>query len=740
MQNLTSDGRITKCTKTATHYEIYVTTVSWDCTLCDKTHASNNFKLLYTTQTGVFELFCMAKKQVVKQLGAIDSGSVMQVDGSDDGDYQSDDGEEPNPDAAEEPNPDDDPAQHENDVTLGDVKKHNKMLYVYLTHTYAEYLDINAYEPDMDQIVATYLKKNTGDDDNPFWVEQYIFEPKTRQTEFVCPFAHTRHTDADAVLKYTLNGQNGCELFYTCKCDVARENYHVCERPGFKGLLPEMLETFCVAYGDDYSFIRGKGPTYVITNKAGGFMMYSASKEKEMKAKNGDIVFTGKDYNFRPWPMIEGGGIDIPFNKFFDTLKGAGANRRQFENLVFCPDAPGIPDDIKRKIMTNGDRDFNLFTGMKYSPSSAIQECRELEILPAEIDVTNAGLIEHAEEACKSLLEHLESIICQDDDKAYTYLLNWCAHLMQKPWEKPGVAIVMLSSEEGAGKNAVTEKLQAVVGLRDPFNLSVATADPDKLFGRFNITLSHKLLVILNEADVSGQYSGKIKGLVTDPDVPLEAKFVDSYIEDSFHRFIFTSNKDAAVATVSGSRRYKMYRVSDKYTGPANADSEPYFKAIRDVPDAAFALLLLTRDIRAFNPRAFVKGDADFEAVRANFNATETMIDGMMRQGYVLEQFNGSSLIRRWMFGGVPIPKTHFTDILGGFDWSVFWKAIGGKTGDIATEVRTKKKKARTLCVQFESLLDAREAWAEKYYGELPEGWDEDEEEGVSRTVTPIFA
>ena len=42
------------------------------------------------------------------------------------------------------------------------------------------------------------------------------------------------------------------------------------------------------------------------------------------------------------------------------------------------------------------------------------------------------------------------------------------------------------------------------------------------------------------------------------------------------------------------------------------------------------------------------------------------------------------------------------------------WKAIGSKKGDIAMEVRTKKKNVRTMCVQFEPLLDAREAWAKK--------------------------
>jgi phage/plasmid-associated DNA primase len=112
------------------------------------------------------------------------------------------------------------------------------------------------------------------------------------------------------------------------------------------------------------------------------------------------------------------------------------------------------------------------------------------------------------------------------------------------------VALVLTSASEGAGKNAFTEKLQAVVGVKEPHDLSIATADADKLFGRFNSSLSHKLLVILNEADVSGPYSAKIKGLVTDPTVEIEAKFVDPYTETSVHRFIFTSNSEKPVAAI----------------------------------------------------------------------------------------------------------------------------------------------------------------------------------------------
>jgi hypothetical protein len=297
------------------------------------------------------------------------------------------------------------------------------------------------------------------------------------------------------------------------------------------------------------------------------------------------------------------------------------------------------------------------------------------------------------------------------------------------------VALVLTSASEGAGKNAFTEKLQAVVGVKEPHDLSIATADADKLFGRFNSSLSHKLLVILNEADVSGPYSAKIKGLVTDPTVEIEAKFVDPYTETSVHRFIFTSNSEKPVAATVTGRRYKMYDVADTYTGPATDESKRYFQEIRDVPAAALALLLFNRDIRDYSPRGFGKGAADYAAYRANFTAVEKQLDEQLRQGYVLEERNENGLTRTWMFGGAPVPKA-----LMSWDWAAFWRAVGGKKGDMAKEVRTKTQGQRVLCVQFEPLRVCRQVWSDKFYGTLPDGWGDDEEAGVSRTVAPDFS
>jgi hypothetical protein len=58
----------------------------------------------------------------------------------------------------------------------------------------------------------------------------------------------------------------------------------------------------------------------------------------------------------------------------------------------------------------------------------------------------------------------------------------------------------------------------------------------------------------------------------------------------------------------------------------------------------------------------------------------------------------------------------------------------------LAKEVRTKTQGQRVLCVQFEPLRVCRQVWSDKFYGTLPDGWGDDEEAGVSRTVAPDFS
>ena len=65
---------------------------------------------------------------------------------------------------------------------------------------------------------------------------------------------------------------------------------------------------------------------------------------------------------------------------------------------------------------------------------------------------------------CWDLLkDHIKNIICSGNAEAYEYLLNWMAHLYQRPWEKPGVAVVVWGKKR-TGKGTVADAIRETIG------------------------------------------------------------------------------------------------------------------------------------------------------------------------------------------------------------------------------------------------------------------------------------
>lgn len=62
--------------------------------------------------------------------------------------------------------------------------------------------------------------------------------------------------------------------------------------------------------------------------------------------------------------------------------------------------------------------------------------------------------------------QHLYRVVCGGNAQYFSYLLGWMAHLVQRPWEAPGVVIVLRSQREGTGKTTVLGWLSALLGIR----------------------------------------------------------------------------------------------------------------------------------------------------------------------------------------------------------------------------------------------------------------------------------
>lgn len=154
---------------------------------------------------------------------------------------------------------------------------------------------------------------------------------------------------------------------------------------------------------------------------------------------------------------------------------------------------------------------------------------------------------------CDLFLDHVHDNICQGDTESYDYLIRWFAHMIQKPWEKPGV-LVAIRGSEGVGKSYVSN----VIGRLLHKSHVAKVSQPKHFTGQFNAHLRSALLVKIEEGFWAGQKDAEsaLKDQITGETLRIEPKGVDSFEIDSFHRYFLTTNEDWAVPASHGARRY----------------------------------------------------------------------------------------------------------------------------------------------------------------------------------------
>jgi hypothetical protein len=168
--------------------------------------------------------------------------------------------------------------------------------------------------------------------------------------------------------------------------------------------------------------------------------------------------------------------------------------------------------------------------------------------------------------------QHLLRVVCSGNVSHFAYLLAWMAHLIQRPWEAPGVVVVLRSQREGTGKTTVLGWLHAMLGIH-----ALMLADPAHLLGRFNTHLETISFMGLNELGWAGdkQAAAKLKSIITDPTITIERKHGGVYSVPNVLHVMATSNSDWVVPAGDGARRYFVLDVD-----PSRAGDHAYFDAL----------------------------------------------------------------------------------------------------------------------------------------------------------------
>lgn len=155
---------------------------------------------------------------------------------------------------------------------------------------------------------------------------------------------------------------------------------------------------------------------------------------------------------------------------------------------------------------------------------------------------------------CSAWIELGKKVICGGDDELWDWLFSWLTNIVKDPRKKPLTAPV-LRGEQGAGKTLFISYFGKILG-----SAYTAVTHDEHIHGKFNVHLSHTLLLHSEEALYAGErrHRSVIKSLITDQFRIIEPKGIDPYPIENHLRLIMASNETWAAAVERGDRRYTI--------------------------------------------------------------------------------------------------------------------------------------------------------------------------------------
>lgn len=223
------------------------------------------------------------------------------------------------------------------------------------------------------------------------------------------------------------------------------------------------------------------------------------------------------------------------------------------------------------------------------------------------------------------VIEELVWNLSGHDEATRDYIYDWTAHLFQKPYEKPGVAILLSSEQEGVGKDSYGDYVLAPLLGQYYQNI---TDHENEFFGRFTSHLRNKLFIKLEEMcyDVFAKNDDKLKGWITCKEKTFEEKGVPNPpAVPSYVRIFGTTNESCPVKLTKTFRRYVLINPHQEGVANNTAYWEDVYRRLgweaQTLVDPsalqAYYFFLMTRDISQFNPRRRAETEALKDARQA---------------------------------------------------------------------------------------------------------------------------
>lgn len=205
---------------------------------------------------------------------------------------------------------------------------------------------------------------------------------------------------------------------------------------------------------------------------------------------------------------------------------------------------------------------------------------------------------------CSAWLKLGKDVICGGDEELWDWLFAWLTNIVRHPTIKPLTAPV-IRGDQGAGKSLFIGYFGRILGSA----YTVVTHD-EQIHGKFNVHLSHTLLLHSEEALFGGErrHRAVIKSLITDKTRMIEPKGIDAYPIENHLRLILASNETWAAAVEHDDRRYTIIEMEQRLI-----DDRLIKRVLKEHDGTGPAALLYLMQ----------HTDYDFERIRVNLKTIE---------------------------------------------------------------------------------------------------------------------
>jgi hypothetical protein len=244
-----------------------------------------------------------------------------------------------------------------------------------------------------------------------------------------------------------------------------------------------------------------------------------------------------------------------------------------------------------------------------------------------------------------SLMEnHIYEVICSRNDEHADYVLNWMGGMFKHP-NNPGEVALVLRGKKGSGKGLLGHWIRRAWG---PHAIHITNAK--HLVGNFNAHLRDCVFLFADEAFYAGdkQHEGVLKGLITEPTLPIEGKYQNVISVVNMLHILMASNSDWVVPATHDDRRYAVFDVSDHRLGQRAEYFDPVLQQMREGGLAAMIHDLLRRDISRFDVRDFPSTEALAEQKKHSLDSLQRWWAAVLERGFLYQTRHGIPWFKQW--------------------------------------------------------------------------------------------